>query len=257
MSEAVPSSSREVFAVYQEWLKAGSPCASSLRAETQEGPSGLRRIDIPADRQPSRRLLLTAGIHGDEPAGVALLLKLLTEGGLHPGISWTVVPCLNPSGLRAGTRTNQEGIDLNRDFKYRRCEEVAWFVRSILDGPLWDAHIALHEDWEFQGFYLYELNSGSRPSLAPAILKATGDCIPLVDAREIDGHPLTAPGYIFHDTLPDEPEGWPEAIFVTATWQIRSYTFESPSQLPLQQRILCLQSGLVAAAESLLQEGFR
>jgi predicted deacylase len=68
----------------------------------------------------SKTLILTAGIHGDEPGGLVLAQKinaLIKQGGLC-GRNVKVVfhGMLNPSGFAAGTRKNADGVDLNREW---------------------------------------------------------------------------------------------------------------------------------------------
>jgi murein peptide amidase A len=64
-------------------------------------------------------LLLLGGMHGDEPQGTHVLLRLLADPSLSTReLAWrtvVVVPALNPDGLRAGTRVNGRGVDLNRN----------------------------------------------------------------------------------------------------------------------------------------------
>src|SRR5210317_1801497 len=45
---------------------------------------------------------LSAGIHGDEPAGPLALLDLMREGFFTPHIDWALCPALNPTGLAEG-----------------------------------------------------------------------------------------------------------------------------------------------------------
>src|ERR1700730_1806318 len=52
---------------------------------------------------------LSAGVHGDEPAGAWALLSIVRDGLLDPRFSYRMWPCLNPSGYQAGTRHNAEG----------------------------------------------------------------------------------------------------------------------------------------------------
>ncbi len=66
------------------------------------------------------RVLLVAGQHGDEPAGVAALISLVRDiaadaGRLPAGVDLWVIPVLNPDGYAADRRTNDAGADLNRD----------------------------------------------------------------------------------------------------------------------------------------------
>lgn len=65
-------------------------------------------------------ILIMATVHGDEPAGIALVRRLGDHLGRHPGLltgrQVVLVPLVNPDGLTRGTRHNANGIDLNRNF---------------------------------------------------------------------------------------------------------------------------------------------
>jgi protein MpaA len=59
------------------------------------------------------RVLVVGVIHGNEPAGLAVVRALERT---HPRVDLWLVPVLNPDGLVAGTRQNAHGVDLNRNF---------------------------------------------------------------------------------------------------------------------------------------------
>jgi protein MpaA len=59
------------------------------------------------------RILVVGCIHGNEPAGIAIVQALERT---HPKADLWLVPVLNPDGLAAGTRQNAHGVDLNRNF---------------------------------------------------------------------------------------------------------------------------------------------
>jgi protein MpaA len=59
------------------------------------------------------RILVVGCIHGNEPAGIAIVRALEQA---HPRADLWLVPVLNPDGLAAGTRQNAHGVDLNRNF---------------------------------------------------------------------------------------------------------------------------------------------
>ena len=187
-----------------------------------------------------RRIYLSAGIHGDEPAGPVAVMQILEEPWLAASSDdWTICPALNPTGLRAGTRENSpQGIDLNRDYQRRESPEVAAHAEWLLDQPAPDLFLSLHEDWETTGFYFYEINlRPDDPARAQAILAATSAIIPTEPALVIDDHPVRQPGWIHHAADADLPNEWPEAIFLAKNGCPLSFTFETPSQAPLEKRV--------------------
>lgn len=57
--------------------------------------------------------LIIGVFHGTEPQGKFLIEKYLEK---FPNNSLLFIPCLNPDGMQLGTRTNANGVDLNRNF---------------------------------------------------------------------------------------------------------------------------------------------
>ncbi len=194
------------------------------------------------------RVYLSAGIHGDEPAGPLALLGLLRDDFFTRDFHWLICPALNPSGLVACTRENAEGVDLNRDYLLRSTREVrthtAWL--DAMDAP--DLFISLHEDWETSGFYFYEINLGNEDlERTRSILDSVAPWFTPEPGPTIDGHDATAPGWIYHESEPDVPEGWPEAIFLAKKGCPLSFTFETPSRAPLSQRVAAHAAAVRAA----------
>jgi protein MpaA len=72
------------------------------------------RVFMPAGGEPIAGLV-TAAQHGEE-AVTALLARRLMEQVPGSETAWAVVPVVNPDGLLAGTRQNDAGVDLNRNF---------------------------------------------------------------------------------------------------------------------------------------------
>ena len=64
------------------------------------------------------RVLVIGAIHGNEPAGIAIVRRLEREAQSRDVRLW-VIDDLNPDGVRAGTRGNAHGVDLNRNFGWR------------------------------------------------------------------------------------------------------------------------------------------
>ena len=213
----------------------GEAAGVPLLALTKPAPAGHPRV------------YLSAGIHGDEPAPPQALLQLLETGFFDPRAAWFLCPLLNPGGLIRGTREDPAGRDLNRDYRAPQSPEVRAHVAWLQRQPGFDLTLSLHEDWEAQGFYLYELNPDGRASLADAMIAAVRRVCPIETAPEIDGRPAAAPGIIRPDPDPAKRELWPEAIYLHAHHTRLGYTLESPSVLPLAQR-LAAQAAAVTAA---------
>jgi murein peptide amidase A len=68
-------------------------------------------------------------IHGNEPAGLAVVARLRRASLPHAVHLW-LVPTINPDGLAAGTRQNAHGVDLNRNWP------TAW----VRNGRPWDGY---------------------------------------------------------------------------------------------------------------------
>lgn len=193
-------------------------------------------------------IYLSAGIHGDEPAGPLAVLDLMRQGFFTNSFHWLICPTLNPAGLAAGRRENVAGIDLNRDYLIRASAEVRahteWMAR--LRTP--DLFVSLHEDWETTGFYFYEINLlEDYPDRAQRILDAVSSWFPAERGPEIDGHEVRSDGWIYHPAQPDLPQGWPEAIYLAKKGCPISFTFETPSRAALSHRVEAHASATKAA----------
>jgi len=204
-----------------------------------------------ADRAP--RIYLSAGIHGDEPAPPFALLRFMETEFFDDRCSWYVCPLLNPMGFVLQTRENHAGIDLNRDYKVPRSAEIQAHIRWLKRQPAFDLVFCVHEDWEAKGFYLYELNPDNRPTLANTMLAAVVEHAPIEAAAVIDGREISEPGIIRPVADPLLRETWPEAIYLREHHGTLHYTIESPSGLPLQQRVIILTAAIRAAVHQFLR----
>lgn len=222
--------------------------SSTLLAGLDEGP--LLAWERPAE---GPCVYLSAGIHGDEPAGPLALLELLREGFFAAPVHWVLCPALNPAGLAAGSRENAAGVDLNRDYWIRSSPEIIAHAAWIDGQRTPDLFISLHEDWETAGFYFYEINLGEdSPERARHILGAVRPWFPAEPGPEIDGHEVREDGWIYHAAEPDLPEGWPEAIYLAKRGCPISFTFETPSHAELYQRVAAHAVAVKAACGRLL-----
>jgi murein peptide amidase A len=196
----------------------------------------------------SRCVYISTGIHGDEPAGPLAALELLKQNRWPEHAEVRMVPCLNPTGLAVNHRENAAGRDLNRDYRAPSTPEVRAHVGWLAGQPQFDCTYCLHEDWEAQGFYLYELNPDGQPSQAGAIVEAVSKVCPIDNAEVIDGWPALS-GIIRPEFRPAERLDWPEAFYLVETKTRHSYTLEAPSDFSLEVRV----AALVTAVQSALR----
>ncbi len=192
------------------------------------------------------RMYLSAGIHGDEPAGPLAVRQLLQENSWPAGAEIYLCPCLNPEGFRLNRRENEDSIDLNRDYKHLQTAAIRAHTTWLLRLPPFDLCLCLHEDWESHGFYLYELNPDNRSSLAPRMIEAAApvcpiDLSPVIEGREASG------GIINPKLDPNSRPQWPEAFFLLQHKSRLSYTLEAPSDFLLPTRVAALVAATKAA----------
>lgn len=65
------------------------------------------------------KVLVIGCFHGDEPQGNYLIEEYLKENNTT---NLLFIPCLNEYGVRNNVRTNENGVDLNRNFPTRNWE---------------------------------------------------------------------------------------------------------------------------------------
>jgi murein peptide amidase A len=95
----------------------------SHRREVAIGHSVLGRpieavhLTPPSYARPRPAALLVGALHGDEPVA-QLMLERLADDLVErpPGRDTWIVPCVNVDGMLAGTRTNANDVDLDRNF---------------------------------------------------------------------------------------------------------------------------------------------
>ncbi len=70
-------------------------------------------------KEPLGRVLIIGGIHGDELTSVSVTFRWIEKlNKYHSGLfHWHIIPSMNPDGLlkKAAERTNENGVDLNRN----------------------------------------------------------------------------------------------------------------------------------------------
>ena len=226
--------------------------AARLKVETVHVSSGHPVIFLHTPSVDQPRLYLSAGVHGDEPAPVSALLEWAEENVmLLRRLTVALFPLFNPAGLALNTRADHRHIDLNRRFHDASHPHIKAWWRCIGDMTFTTA-VCLHEDYDAQGTYCYELNRSSRPFLADAALRACDHIIPRDAQRTIEGR-RAIDGIIRRKQIPDLP-GLPEAIALYLHSTERSLTFETPSEFSLADRVAAHKALLTAIAAQLSPE---
>jgi hypothetical protein len=210
------------------------PKRFELKAYKREGSSATGRVYI------------SAGIHGDEPAGPLALARLFRRNAWRSDLDFSIVPCINPTGFQKGTRENYQQADLNRDYREAASREVKAHIRWIEKQSNFDIAFALHEDWEANGFYVYELNPYSRPSFAGEMIEAVRTICPIETASLVDNWDC-AGGIIRPLVNPEDRPQWAESIYLLKTKSCLNYTLEAPSDFALDIRVAALCAALEAA----------
>jgi hypothetical protein len=198
----------------------------------------------------TKRIYISAGIHGDEPAGPLAVRQLLQENKWPDNLALSILPCLNPTGFPQNRRENSDGKDLNREYLQPKAEEIRAQIRWLERQPDFDLTLVLHEDWESHGFYLYELNPDNRPSLAEPMLVAVSEICPIDPSPIIEGRPAQN-GLIRPNLDPRTRPLWPESFYLITYNTRLSYTLEAPSDFPLPGRISALVTAVRSALNSM------
>ncbi len=197
----------------------------------------------PSENQPLKiRIYISAGIHGDEPAGPLAALKLIQQNQWPENAEIILLPCLNPIGFTLNQRENPDKIDLNRDYRNPQAASTRAHIAWLKSQPDFSFYLCLHEDWEANGFYLYEQNPKKQNSPAQKMIAAVSQICPIDHAEIIDGRAAQA-GIIQPTLLPAERPTWPEAFYLIANKSRQGYTLEAPSDFELSLRV----NALVAA----------
>ena len=207
---------------------------------TVEGHPILR---IRAGRPRRLRVFLTGGVHGDEPAGVEAILGFVEED-MDPWlgqVEFTAVPCVNPVGYVLDTRENGHGADVNRSFEGSDVPEVQ-LVKQVLEGCRVDAFVDCHEDWEANGFYMYEgLRQGS--AVGPAIIAEVEKGASIDPDSGEESVPVSRGVYEISPSWGRQGLG-PYVLHGHAS---RACIFETPTEWPLEKRAAVHRVGLDAA----------
>jgi len=233
-------------AAWCELAAAGTVALQTVRA----GETELLHACI--DRSHASLVVISAGVHGDEPAGPSALLELVREG-LPAQFAYELWPCTNPTGYRLGTRQNAQGVDINRAYGDGRTAESA-AVAACWPSRVPILTLDLHEDFEAAGFYCYERAVHGRFRAPELIARLERAGIPIQD--DLNGIDLGMPSeeaerrglwYVERGwirVLGHDPEwardGRPFSAWVTEQGVSHALTLEAPRLAPWELRVRSL-----------------
>jgi murein peptide amidase A len=189
----------------------------------------------PRGEESSGAVYVSAGIHGDEPAGTeALVTWARRRSAALRGTRFLFFPCLNPWGLQNNCRLNAAGLDLNRGYR-RQDTPVITAQKALVGNRRFDAALMLHEDYDARGIYLYELPR-ARPFWGEKLLAAGARHVPREPRHMVEGRACRR-GLIRTRVTPDTIPDHPEAFYMAFGPSRRSLTFETPSEFSLTSRV--------------------
>jgi hypothetical protein len=217
-------------------------------AEFGELPVSFIRY-VPPMRSTSRRqkLLIIAGIHGDEPAGVLALYRYMLSVALRElQIEVYAFPCVNPAGLLRNTRESSGHFDLNRQMNRDSIAPEVFDLHE--DNPAVACDFSL-DGSQADAYYLYESNFDPfRASIGAEIARAVTQAgIPVSSQRQIYGE-RAINGVIQRGI--ERNQLFDFERFVTMNYTNHIITSETLLSSPVEERIrahtVALESGVAA-----------
>jgi hypothetical protein len=189
--------------------------------------------------EPTIRLAIFAGLHGDEPAGVHAVVDLLRELEANPFVGRAyrihIYPLCNPTGYEDGTRHSRSGLDLNREFWRGSLEPEVGIIERELLLHKFHGIISLHSDDTSDGLYGFVRGHTMTEHLLKPALAAAEAALPVNQAAKIDGfHAVEGIIRSAYDGILTAPPGSAPAPF--------EIILESPhhSSMELQRRAFVL-----------------
>ena len=252
-------------------VKLNIPGHRIIKAGKVRTDSGVHQIYAAVTRNYRKdlpRIILSAGIHGEEPAGVYTLLDFMNRGIIKylDHFSFLILPCLNPNGFTRGVRFSRDVSDLNRSFDNDSGPPEVAAVKDLLrkfPGPYrlaidfheTDTHMPRGKDLSVEnipaGFYMYETTRTGQPVLGPVIIWGIRNSGHNVSRRRSVYGAECRNGLIY-STPPENPDysALPE-FNGTLDWYLlkNGYTdhflaTETPTAWPIKRRIAVQKKAL-------------
>ena len=194
------------------------------------------------DFYPSKpTVFLSAGMHGDEPAGVHAIIRFLNTD-LHrytDRFNFVALPCLNPSGFDTGIHNTASGLNLNDHFGKQSGDAVVRIIEAKLKSLAPSILLAfdLHEDnsGDQRGCYVYEKISKSTDRIAHRVLE-------ILAPTDICKQPVIYGETNVNGVIEENLDG-SQAASGSLDWYLKAngahhvMVVETPSVWPIEKRI--------------------
>ena len=151
-----------------------------------------------------------------------------------------ILPCVNPWGFVNNVRLDNKGRDLNRMFQNKTLPFFRGWKKFIGDQQFRLA-LNLHEDYDAQGIYVYELAPRGR-KISETVFERIDAIIPRESRSHVEGQKIKK-GIMRHSgsmkrLVEEELDGgWPEAIYLYEYHAKVAITFETPSEYAFHERV--------------------
>lgn len=200
-------------------------------------------------------VLISAGVHGEEPAGVYTILRFLEKDiyDFLENFRFLIFPCINPFGFEHGYRFNPEEADVNRQFKSNTyCREAAEVLRALSRfNRKFVCTIDLHEtdpNWADEGFttaanphtfYMWETASDKSIRIGDKVVKEVKKIALVCEwSNKIYGD-TNYGGVIWYPEGCGNPyaQGTRLDAYLNANYTPQSFTLETPCGWDMERRV--------------------
>lgn len=220
-------------ALIRRWRAVAKKAGLVMRPFATE--SGFRLYYLKSRKPPATAgLYMSAGIHGDEPAGTEAMVYWAENNVRRLAkLPCLLFPCLNPWGLVNNSRFDETHRDLNRAFHESHAMIREW--KTLVKPFQFEIALTLHEDYDGQGLYIYEVER-VKPFWGESLLDLARPLIPIEGRTMIDGRRATG-GLLRRRIDPRKFPQLPEALYLHLHHARRTFTFETPSEFALDRRV--------------------
>jgi len=214
----------------------------------------------------SQNVFLSAGVHGDEPAGVYALLEFLEKHASNylDDFSFVAFPCINPGGFEKAIRMNNNGVNLNQNFASRKPEPEVKIIKNFLaeHNERYVFSFDFHEDDIYtvveqfpvednpRGFYLYEISKNKKEMFGDDILKIIEAKGVTVCKQEQIYHDKSQDGLVWYKRGTRRYYEHENTLFgYMQKYTKHSFIAETPTCWPLKKRIKAHITALSSALD--------